>query len=48
MDKKGVRTIWNGIASAFLLTGIFADKPNVFITIGLCFVFVGNMRSRIP
>jgi len=46
MDKKGIRTIWYGIASAFLLTGVFTGKIHIFNPIGFCFIIVGTMISR--
>lgn len=46
MEKKGVRVFWYGIAAAFSLTGIFADKGNIFIPLGGFFLVIGNIRSR--
>lgn len=46
MDKKGIRTIWYSIASAFLLTGVFTGKIHIFNPIGFCFIIAGNMRSN--
>jgi hypothetical protein len=46
MENKEVKMFWFLIATAFLWIGILTDTTEIFSTIAVCLILVGNIRSR--